>query len=126
MKMTLLILHWLYPIFEGMVIGLLAMVLHECGHVLAATALGVRVKSVAFHWKGMCTVREGGPPMKNLLISLAGPLVNFVLILTWHSSMVFGLANLCFAFFNIVPIEGSDADRALKCWEQMKRASNLT
>ena len=126
MKMTLLILHWLYPIFQGMLTGLLAMALHECGHLLAATGLGVRIKSVAFRWKGLCTVREAGPPMKNLLISLAGPFVNFVLILTWHSSPIFGLANLCFAFFNTLPIEGSDGDRALKCWEQMKETSNLT
>jgi len=34
MKMTLLILHWLYPIFEGMVIGLLAMVLHNAAMCL--------------------------------------------------------------------------------------------
>ena len=126
MKMTLPILQWLYPILEGMLIGLLAMFLHECGHLLAATALGVKVKSVAFHWKGLCTIRESGPPLKNLLISLAGPFVNFALVLTWQSSMVFGLANLCFGFFNIVPIEGSDGDRALKCWEQMKKVRSLT
>jgi Zn-dependent protease len=126
MMMALLILHWIYPIFLGMLVGLLAMTIHECGHLLAARVLGVRVKSVAFHWKGLCTVREAGPPMKNLLISIAGPLVNCALILTWHSSPIFGLANLCFAFINILPMEGSDGDRALKCWKRMNEVNNLT
>ena len=125
MKMTLAILHWLYPIFEGMIAGLLAMALHECGHLLAATALGVRIKAVALNWKGLCMIREAGPPMKNLLISISGPFVNFALILMWHSSPIFGLANLCFAFFNILPIQGSDGDRALDCWEQLKETGNL-
>jgi Zn-dependent protease len=126
MKTTLLILHWLYPISWGMLTGLLAMAIHECAHLLAASVLGVRIKSLALRWKGLCTVREAGPPMKNFLVSIAGPFVNCALILTWHSSPIFGLANLCFAFFNILPIEGSDGDRALKCWEQMKETSNLT
>lgn len=126
MNMTLLILHWLFPIFQGILTGLLAMVIHECGHLLAASVLGVKIKSVVFRWKGLCTVREAGPPLKNFLVSIAGPLVNCSLILTWHSSPTFGLANLCFAFFNILPIEGSDGDRALKCWEQIKGTSTLT
>jgi Zn-dependent protease len=106
-----------------MLTGLLAMAIHECGHLLAASALGVRIKSVGLHWKGLFTVREAGPPMKNLLISIAGPFVNCALILTWHSSPIFGLANVCFAIFNILPIEGSDGVRAVKCWEQMKETS---
>ena len=126
MNIALLILHWLYPVFQGMLTGLLAMAIHECGHLLAAGVLGVRIKSVSLHWKGLCTVREAGPPMKNLLISIAGPFVNFALIPTWHLSPIFGIANVCFAFFNILPIDGSDGERALKCWEQMKEASNLT
>ena len=124
MKILVLLLHWLYPIFEGMVIGLLAMALHECGHLLAATLLGVKIKAIAINWKGLCTVREAGSPVKNLLVSIAGPFVNCALIVMWHTSPIFGLANLCFAFFNILPIEGSDGDRALKCWEQMKKTGN--
>jgi len=125
MKIALLVLYWLYPIFQGMLIGLLAMAIHECGHLLAAGVLRLRIKSVALRWKGLCTVREAGSPMKNLLVSLAGPLVNLALISTWSVSPTFGIANLCFAFFNILPIEGSDGDRALKCLEQMKEVSNL-
>ena len=98
MEMSLLILHWLYPFVRGVFFGLLAMTIHESGHLLAALVLGVRIKTVALRWKGLCTVRESGPPMKNLLISIAGSLMNSVLVLTWHWSPIFGIANLCLVF----------------------------
>jgi hypothetical protein len=62
MEMSLLILHWLYPFVRGVFFGLLAMTIHESGHLLAALVLGVRIKTVALRWKGLCTVRESGPP----------------------------------------------------------------
>ncbi len=118
--MPYLSLEWYFPFFEGILLGLLAMALHEVGHVLAALALGIRVKGVGMRWKGMYTVREAGPPAKNLLISLAGPLTNVLLMLCWHWSPTFGLANFCFALGNLLPIKGSDGDRALKCWHDMR------
>ena len=46
------------PIVLGMALGVLAMVLHECGHLAAATALKVRVKRIGIQWnKGFFTVR---------------------------------------------------------------------
>jgi len=125
MRSILLIIHWLCPVSQGMLTGLLAMAIHECGHLLVASVLGIRIKRVTLHWKGLCTVREAGSPMKNLLISVAGPFVNLVLVSSWQLSPIFGIANLCFAFFNMLPIEGSDGERALKCWEQIKGAHDL-
>lgn len=114
-------LAWFLPCFQGLMFGVLAMTLHELGHLLAAMAVGVRVKMIGLRWKGVYMVREAGPAQKNLLISLAGPLTNFALLLCWPLSEKFFLANLCFAFFNLLPIEGSDGDRILRCWAQMKR-----
>jgi len=114
-------LTWFFPFFKGLLLGLLAAVLHEVGHLFAARAVGVKVKMVGLRWKGLYMVREPGPPAKNLLISLAGPLTNLVLILSWHWSPGFGLANLCFAFFNLLPIEGSDGERVWKCWREMHK-----
>jgi Zn-dependent protease len=112
---------WFFPIFSGLLLGLLAAVLHELGHLLAARAVGVRVKALGFRWKGFYVVREPGTPAKSFLISLAGPFTNSVLILLWPISPSFGLANLCFAFFNLLPIEGSDGERAWSCWRAMRR-----
>ena len=72
--------------------------------------------------KGMYIVRDVGTPMKNLLISLAGPLTNVALILLfWGHSPKFVLANLCLAICNLAPVKGSDGDRVLRCLKQMQR-----
>ncbi len=112
---------WFFPIFEGLFLGLVAATLHEVGHLVTARAVGVNVKTVGFSWKGMYMVREAGPPAKNLLISLAGPLMNVILLAGWHLSPAFGLANLCFAFCNILPIQDSDGERAWRCWRAIRR-----
>jgi Zn-dependent protease len=114
-------LAWFFPFFQGLLLGVLAMTLHEAAHLVTALILGVKVKNVGFCWKGLYTVREAGPPAKNLLISLAGPLTNLLLIACWPLSRSFGLANLCFFFFNLIPLQGSDGDRALICWDHMRK-----
>lgn len=113
-------LAWFFPFFLGIFCGILAMLLHEIGHILAALALGIRVRTVGLRWKGLYTVREAGPPTKNALVSLAGPLTNALLIVLWVHWPTFGLANLCFAFFNLLPIQGSDGERILVCLRDIR------
>lgn len=115
------VLRWLVPFFEGLLVGVIAMTLHEVGHLVAAPLAGIKVRTVGFGWKGLYTLREPGPPVKNIIVSLAGPFTNLLLLAFWHLSPKLGLANLCFAFFNILPIEGSDGDRIWSCWRQIKR-----
>ena len=119
--MSLAWIKWLEPFFSGLALGVAAMVLHECGHLAVAAALGVRVKKVGLHWKGLYTVREQGSVYQNLLIALGGPLVNLLMILSepWHP--VFCLANFCFALANMLPIEGSDGFRVAACWRQIRQ-----
>jgi Zn-dependent protease len=97
------------------------MLLHEAGHMFTAQVIGVRVKGLGVSWKGLYTLRETGSPAQNLVISLAGPFANLALLVFWHLSPIFGLANLCFFFCNLIPIRGSDGDRALSCWQQMQK-----
>ena len=80
------------------------MILHECGHLAVATALGVRVKRVGIQWnKGLFTVRERGTSHQNLLIALAGPLVNLLLIAVEPWFPLFSLANVCCVLANMLP-----------------------
>jgi Zn-dependent protease len=98
------------------------MLIHECAHILAALTLGLRVKKVGLKVsRGLYTVREAGPLHKNLLVALAGPVMNVLLIPAWHLSPGFGLANLCYAVANLLPIEGSDGSRALACMQALHR-----
>jgi hypothetical protein len=110
---------WFFPILWGLFLGLSAMALHEAAHLVTALAVGVKVKRIGFRWKGFYIVREAGSPGKNALISLAGPMANLILLLSWHWSPLFGLANLCFTFFNVLPLQGSDGERAWICWREM-------
>jgi membrane-associated protease RseP (regulator of RpoE activity) len=113
---------WLFPFVHGVGLGVLAMLLHECGHLLTAQALGVRVKKVSVKWnKGIYTVREQGPVHRNLLISLSGPMVNLLMISAGHSVPLFALANFCYALANMLPIEGSDGYRVAMCWRQIRQ-----
>lgn len=116
-------LAWFFPVFQGFLLGMLAMALHEAGHMVAALATGVKIKSIRIRWKGLAVVREAGSSSKNLMITLAGPFTNLALMLFWPWSHLFGLANLCFAFINLLPLEGSDGDRVMRCWTQMRRES---
>lgn len=113
-------LQWFFPIAKGALFGLLAMALHEAGHICASLVVGVRVKRVGMGWKGMYTVREAGPPEKNATISLAGPLTNLALMAFWPWLPIFGLANFCCGACNLVPIPGSDGKRILKCLREMR------
>lgn len=116
------VLAWFFPFFQGLGLGLIAMTFHEAGHLFAAPLAGVRIKTVGLKWKGLYTVREPGTPAQNMIVSLAGPFTNLVLLAFWPLSHKFGLANLCFAFFNMLPIEGSDGERIWSCWRAMKKA----
>jgi Zn-dependent protease len=126
-RMHQLFTHLSDPVAGTFLLGLAAMILHEFGHLVTSLMVGIRVKSVGLCMKGMYIVREAGTPMKNLLISLAGPLTNVALILIfWGHSRTFVLANLCLAICNLAPVKGSDGDRALKCLEQMQRETAIT
>jgi Zn-dependent protease len=116
---------WLYPFIHGLGLGVIAMLLHECGHLVSALVLGVRIKKVGIKWnKGLYTVREQGTPFQSLLIAVAGPLTNCLLIVTSLWLPLFGLANYCYALANMLPIEGSDGYRIAASWQQIRSAGS--
>jgi len=118
---------WLYPFVHGLGLGVIAMLLHEAGHWITSFALGVRIKKVGMKWNiGLYTVREQGTIYQNLLIALAGPLVNVLLIPVAGWSSSFALANFCYALANLLPIEGSDGYRIGICWRQIRSGRTAT
>ncbi len=118
-------LYWFFPVVKGAFFGLLAMALHEVGHLCAALGVGLRVKRVGLGWKGMYTVREAGPPGKNVVVSAAGPAANLLLIAFWAWSPIFGLANLCCGVCNLLPIPGSDGERILGLLRESSKSNSL-
>lgn len=97
-----------------MLMGIPAMILHECGHIGTAFLCGVKVKKVGFSRRGLYTVREAGPKWSNVIISAAGPLVNLLLaIALWNTLTIFAEVNLVACIFNLLPIPHSDGTRIL-------------
>jgi Zn-dependent protease len=111
--------HWLSPFVQGVAFGVLAMTIHELGHIAAALVLGVHIKHVGLRWKGLYTVREAGPPLKNMFVSLAGPGINFFFCFFLPLHATFALANFCIGLGNLIPIRGSDGHRFLLTWRMM-------
>ncbi len=98
----------------------IALLAHEAAHATIALALGVKVKKFGLSWHGPYLVRDPGSPLKNLLITLAGPLVNIILIATWFWLPTFAITNLLLAVSNMLPIRGSDGARACVLWMRAK------
>ena len=103
-------------------LGLLALLLHELGHLLTARGLGYRVRSLELWPFGAALTMDGGAG--SLPVSLAGPLCGLtaaamslmMLRLLPQTAAVmepFFLLNLTLSAMNLLPAEPLDGGRAL-------------
>ena len=107
-------MNMLFYMLLVMLLGIPAMLLHECGHISVALLCGVKVKKVGLSKTGLYTVREAGPRWANLCVSLAGPLTNFVLAIALRDVVpTFAWVNAIACGFNLLPIRNSDGTRVL-------------
>ena len=111
-----------YGLWWGFAAGVLlvaSLLLHEVGHMLVAAALGVKVSEFGLCLLGAYNRRaRANSRSDEILISLAGPLVNFALILPClllpRIGFELSLCNLVLALFNLLPIPSSDGLRILQ------------
>ena len=107
-------------------------VLHELGHSFTAMAFGIRVRRILLMPIGGMAEFESIPrqPSRELLITLAGPAVNFAIAaILWAvvgfaqddypaNAVGFGQlllhANLLMGFFNLLPVFPMDGGRILR------------
>ena len=100
--------------FFAMLLGLPAMVFHECGHIAAARLCGVKVKKIGISWIGPFVLRESGPRWANILVSFSGPLVNvLVASVLWNTMPSFAQVNLFIGIGSLIPLPKSDGKRIL-------------
>ena len=102
-----------------MLMGIPAILLHECGHIAVALLCGVKVKKVGLSRLGFYTVREPGPRWANVVISFAGPLVNLLLAALLRNSFpAFAWVNVIAFGYNLLPIPHSDGRRIMELLRQ--------
>ena len=119
-------------IFGYWFLSIVAMSLHELGHVIASLLQGVPVKDAGLAWKGAYIVRESGTPRQNILTSLAGPFTNFLIgFMLWpnyhmmHVWHFFAAMNFVLGAANLLPITGSDGDRIITCWQTIQKEKHV-
>ncbi len=111
-------------IAEGISLGTLtvaSLLLHECGHLLAARILGVKVREIGVCLSGTYIRREQArAPLDDIAISLSGPLVNSLIAAAlwsapgmWHWLAIY---NLVLLVSNLAPLPSSDGRRAYSTW----------
>jgi Zn-dependent protease len=110
--------------------GELALLLHELSHAAMAHTHGQRVTRIVFHGLQAETVvnRDAQTPGHDALVALVGPGVNLVLAALFAAVriglqtdgpldlvlLLQVLSNLAMAVMSLVPIGGSDGQRALR------------
>lgn len=124
---------FIWPLFVLAVFG--CVLLHELGHALAAKKYGVNTRDITLYPIGGVAMLEGRPTAKQeLVIALAGPLVNVVIavalgvgLLIRHGSIPLDpqlrtdtflstlfVANVTLAVFNLIPAFPMDGGRVLR------------
>ena len=108
---------------------LLAVILHELGHIVAARALGVRFRRLALKQTGLCLITsEAGFPSYDdeLICALGGPVAGALsaLVARGLGCLLPCLApfvqefipfSLALSLLNLLPLRGFDGARILTC-----------
>ena len=105
--------------FAAAILLFASLLLHDVGHMLMATALDVKVSEFGICLLGAYNRRARANSRRHeVLISLAGPLMNFALVIPCfflpHIGLELTLCNIVLAVFNLLPIPSSDGLRILK------------
>ena len=112
--------------------AMVCLLLHELGHALTARRYGIKTREIKMFFLGGVAMMERSPrvPRQEFFITIAGPLVNFVIagilfpLLVFYppaeQSMVYGLLvflltmNLVWGLFNLLPGFPMDGGRILR------------
>lgn len=90
--------------------------MHELAHVITALILKVDVIDITLLPIGVnAKYIEKISEIKELIISLAGPLASFLFTMLLKNK-TFKSINLCIGVFNLIPIYPMDGGRILKCF----------
>ena len=107
--------------------GVVALVVHEAGHLIAARLLGAKTVRLRLAWPRVRVEADVPPDGWRLVVFLAaGPLANVVAAALAFATgegrgLIVGLVNGAFALANLVPRGGSDGARLLALIVERRR-----
>lgn len=117
-----------------MIPTLFAILMHEMGHLFMMWVVDSAPKRIKLIPASIQITTPFQKRYRNdMLISLAGPLVNIVLFLTLYfnfltfrnqTTLYFALLNLVVALFNLLPVKGLDGGTILYCILSKNKDSN--
>ena len=104
-----------------LLIPLLVAFVHECGHLLAARIMGIKIKSMTLGLLGANIVADiaGCSYAKEIILCAAGPFFNIISCLPFFVMgctdnthiLYFIIVSLFLAFLNLLPAKGFDGGR---------------
>jgi Zn-dependent protease len=99
-------------VMQYLVTFLFVVLVHECGHMVAALLLQIPLKRIGLTRKGVFLQREKSPhPWQELVIAAAGPSANLLAALLPFANPLWAQFNIVLGFSNLFPIQGSDGWR---------------
>ncbi|MBX7143244.1 MAG: M50 family metallopeptidase [Oligoflexia bacterium] len=134
------------PVWEVLFVLLLlaCVVLHELGHALMAQSFGIKTRDIVLYpFGGIATIMAEAKPLAELLIAIAGPLVNVVIALALAFFVDFPdsademltrndiptrlmFANIVLVVFNMIPALPMDGGRVLRAVLALARVPHAT
>ena len=89
---------------------------HELSHMFTASIFGIKTKELDIRISGLniCLNSHNIPPLKRLLIYLAGPMSNIILALMFFKIEFVFVINIALALINLIPAKPLDGYNILK------------
>ncbi len=114
---------------ENVLISFIVVLLHEFAHTIVAKMLRYKIENIElFPFGGVARIEESIAinPQHEVIIALAGPVFNFLLVIVGHQFLVYApnnekliffiYTNLIIGIFNLIPILPLDGGRIIRAY----------